>query len=447
MTGLYQGGKRTLNELLKQIPLVGEAARSSLEAFRDALKAYFKDGMLFEGLGFRYFGPVDGHDLPGLRKILRDLKGQKGPVLLHVFTNKGHGVPQAAADPVTFHSPPVFEKIGPNRHIVSMKKGGAKAYTDAMSGAIHMVLGEDRRVAVITAAMCQGNKLEKVRTDYPAQFFDVGICEGHAVAFAAGMAKAGARPIVDIYSTFLQRSFDQIFQEVALQNLPVVFTLDRAGLAGPDGPTHHGAFDVPYLRLFPNMVSMAPADELDMEPMLRFALTHPGPISMRYPKANLDRLERVADHAPVELGKAEILDWGEDGCFLAFGTLAAACQAAAKQLREDGIHMGVISARFVKPLDRETILRAVEQLPLVVTVEEGTLEGGFGSAVLEAANAAGLDTRNVVRRGVPDRFVEHGDRAELLADLGLDARGLAATVRKFREEQAEEGSLSGIGLR
>jgi 1-deoxy-D-xylulose-5-phosphate synthase len=447
MLGLYQGGKRTLNELLKQIPLVGEAARSSLEGFRDALKAYFKDGMLFEELGFRYFGPVDGHDLHGLRKILRDLKGQKGPVLLHVFTTKGHGVPQAAEDPVTFHSPPVFEKVGPNRHIVSMKKGGSKAYTDVVSGAVHRVLGEDKRVAVITAAMCQGNKLEKVRQDHPTQFFDVGICEGHAVAFAAGMAKAGARPIVDIYSTFLQRSFDQIFQEVALQDLPVVFTLDRAGLAGPDGPTHHGTFDIPYLRLFPNMVGMAPADEHDVEPMLRFALAHPGPISMRYPKAGLDRLERVADHAPVELGKAEILDWGEDGCFLAFGTLASACQAAARLLRDEGIHMGVISARFVKPLDKETILRAVEQLPLVVTVEEGTLEGGFGSAVLEAANAAGLDTRTVVRRGIPDRFVEHGDRAELLADLGLDARGLAETVRKFREEQAEEGSLSGVGLR
>jgi 1-deoxy-D-xylulose-5-phosphate synthase len=446
MTGLYLGGKRTLNQLLSQLPFGGEAARWSLEHLRDALKAYFKDGMLFEELGFRYFGPVDGHDLFGLRKILKDLKGQAGPVLLHVFTTKGHGVPQAAEDPVTYHSPPVFEQVGPERRIVSMKKGGAKGYTDAVSAAIHAALAENPKVTVLTAAMCQGNKLERIRDEFPTRFFDTGICESHAVAFAAGMAKAGGRPIVDIYSTFLQRAFDQVFQEVCLQNLPVVFTMDRAGLAGPDGPTHHGVFDVAYLRLFPNMVSMAPGDELDVAPMLQFALAHDGPISMRYPKANLDRLERGNGPAPIELGKAELIDWGEDGCFVAFGTLVNACVAAAKALRAEGVHVGVINARFVKPLDRELILRAVETLPLVVTVEEGTLEGGFGSAVLEAANAAGLDTRNVVRRGVPDRFVEHGDRAELLAEIGLDAKGLADTVRRFREATGDRDSLSELEI-
>jgi 1-deoxy-D-xylulose-5-phosphate synthase len=445
MTGFYLGGKRTLNQLLGQVPF-GESARVSLEHLRDALKAYFKDGMLFEELGFRYFGPVDGHDLHGLRKILKDLRGQAGPVLLHVFTNKGHGVPQAAEDPVTYHSPPVFEQVGPERRIVSMKKGGSKAYTDAMSAAIHAALAENPRVTVLTAAMCQGNKLERIRDEFPTRFYDTGICESHAVAFAAGMAKAGARPIVDIYSTFLQRAFDQVFQEVCLQNLPVVFTLDRAGLAGPDGPTHHGVFDVPYLRLFPNMVGMAPGDELDVAPMLEFALAHDGPISMRYPKANLDRLDRGNGPAPIELGKAELIDWGEDGCFVAYGTLVNACVAAAKKLREEGVHVGVVNARFVKPLDRELILRAVETLPLVVTVEEGTLEGGFGSAVLEAANAAGLDTRNIVRRGVPDRFIEHGDRAELLAEVGLDAKGLADAVRRFREAAGDRDSLSELEI-
>ena len=445
MTGLYQGGKRTLNDLLKQIPVVGEAARASLESFRDALKAYFKDGMLFEEFGFRYFGPFDGHDLHGLRKIIKDLKGQKGPILLHVFTTKGQGVPQAAEDPVTYHAPPVFEKIGPNRQIVSMKKSGAKAYTDAVSATLYKLVSEDKRVAVITAAMCQGNKLEKVRTEFPAQFFDTGICEGHAVAFAAGMAKAGAKPVVNIYSTFLQRSFDQIFQEVALQNLPVVFTLDRAGIVGPDGPTHHGCFDIPYLRLFPNMTCLAPADEADVEPMLRFAMNHPGPVTIRYPRAALERIAR--DPAPIELGKAEVLEEGPDGCFIAFGTMATAALAAVKLLREEGINMGVISARFVKPLDKETILQAIEDQPLVVTVEEGTLEGGFGSAVLEAANAAGLDTRHVVRKGIPDKFIEHGERNELLADLGLDAVGLAEVVRKHLDENADSGSLSGVGLR
>lgn len=434
MTGIYQGGKRTLNQILTHLPVIGGAAQSALEHFRDGLKAFFKEGMLFEEMGFRYFGPVDGHDLPGLRKILRDLKTQKGPILLHVFTEKGHGFAQAAEDPVTFHAPPVFEKFGPDRSVVSMKKGGSKAYTDAMSAAIHDAMKADEKVCVMTAAMCQGNKLEKVRTDFPDRFFDVGICESHAVAFAAGMAKAGAKPIVDIYSTFLQRSFDQIFQEVALQNLPVIFALDRGGLTGPDGPTHHGCFDIPYMRMFPNMTVMAPGDEHDVQPMLKFCLEHTGPTSIRYPKANLDQLERPdGGVAPLEHAKAEIISWGEDGVFIAFGTLLSNCLAAAKKLAAEGLSIGVINARFVKPLDTETILKAVESLPLVVTVEEGTLEGGFGSAVLEAANAAGLDTRNVVRCGIPDRFIEHGERSELLADLGLNGDGLAAVVRRQRE--------------
>jgi len=432
MTGLYQGGKRRLNQILSAIPILGSMAHSALEQFRDGLKAFFKDGMLFEELGFRYFGPVDGHDLPGLRRILRDLKAQKGPILLHVLTNKGHGVPQAAEDPVTYHTPPVFEQIGPDRAIVALKKGGAKAYTDAISYALHQAMQDDPKVTVMTAAMCQGNKLEQVRADFPDRFFDVGICESHAVAFAAGQAKAGLTPVVDIYSTFLQRSFDQIFQEVCLQNLHVVFCMDRAGLTGPEGPTHHGMFDVPYMRLFPNMVSMAPGDEADVQPMLKFALKHTGPISMRYPKTNLEKVDRNEAVPPIEMGKAEVVSWGEDGCFVAFGTLLSNCVSAAKKLRAEGIHMGVINARFVKPLDKDTILRAVETLPLVVTVEEGTVEGGFGSAVLEAANAAGIDARNVIRRGVPDKFIEHGDRNELLADIGLSADALVALVREQR---------------
>ncbi len=286
---------------------------------------------------------------------------------------------------------------------------------------------DDPRVSVITAAMCQGNKLEKVRTDFPERFFDVGICESHAVAFAAGMAKAGQRPIVDIYSTFLQRAFDQIFQEVALQNLPVTFCLDRAGLTGPDGPTHHGVFDTAYLRIFPNFVVMAPGDELDVAPMLRFALQHEGPASLRYPKANLEKVERAFQ--PVELGQAEVYEWGDDAILIAYGTLFTDCVKAAQQLQKEGLSVGVINARFAKPLDRATLLKAVEEAPLVVTVEEGTLEGGFGSAVLEAANSAGVDARHVLRLGLPDRFIEHAERSELLAELGLDVKGICATVR------------------
>jgi 1-deoxy-D-xylulose-5-phosphate synthase len=436
LTNFYQGSKRHIRDLLKHVPLLGGVATQALEQVKDGLKAFLTGGMLFEELGFRYFGPIDGHDLPALRRWLRELKEQQGPVLLHVLTTKGHGVAQASADPVTYHTPPVFEKVGPERTILSLKRGGSRAYTDAVSAGIYKVMQDDPHVAVITAAMCQGNKLEKVRTDFPTRFFDTGICESHAVAFAAGLAKAGMRPIVDIYSTFLQRSFDQIFQEVALQNLPVVFTLDRAGLTGPDGPTHHGVFDIPYMRLFPNLVVMAPGDELDVAPMLRFALSHSGPASLRYPKASLERVDRPT--APVELGQAEVYEWGEDGVLIVLGTLFPLCVKAAAALREEGINLGVINARFVKPLDRATLLRAVEEMPLVVTVEEGTLEGGFGSALLEAANGAGLDTSHVIRLGLPDRFIEHGERGELLADVGLDVTGICATVRRALARKIEK---------
>jgi len=439
LTNIYRDTKKSVRNMLSQMPVLGGFAMSALDNIRDAAKAMLTGGMLFEELGFHYVGPIDGHDLPALRHWLNEVKDHPGPVLLHVLTVKGKGVAQASDDPVTYHTPPVFEEIGPDRTIVSLKKSGAKAYTDVMSAAIYSLMHEDPRVSVITAAMCQGNKLEKVRTDFATRFFDVGICESHAVAFAAGIAKTGARPIVDIYSTFLQRSFDQIFQEVALQNLPVVFTLDRAGLTGPDGPTHHGCFDISYMRLFPNMVVMAPGDELEAAPMLRFAVGHTAhPTSVRYPKASLERVERNV--APIELGRAEILDWGEDAIIIVFGTLLPSCVKAAQKLRAEGLEVGVVNARFCKPLDRATVLRAIEEAAVVVTVEEGTLEGGFGSAVLEAANTAGVDSRNVVRLGIPDRFVEHGERSELLADLGLDANGIAKAIRLALEKRTGEFS-------
>jgi 1-deoxy-D-xylulose-5-phosphate synthase len=438
LTNFYQGSMRNLQGLLERLPLVGTMATQALDQIRDGLKASLTGGMLFEEMGFRYIGPIDGHDIPSLRRWLRDVKDQDGPILLHVLTEKGHGVPQASEDPVTYHTPPVFTKVGPERTILELRRGGPKAYTDAMSGAIYQVMEKDPRVAVITAAMCQGNKLEKVRSDFPTRFFDTGICESHAVAFAAGLAKAGMRPIADIYSTFLQRAYDQIFQEVALQNLPVTFCLDRAGLTGPDGPTHHGVFDTTYVRLFPNFVVMAPGDELDLAPMLRFALGHAGPVSIRYPKASLERVERGV--TPIELGQAEVHDWGEDGALVAYGSLFPTCVKAAESLRQEGLHLGVINARFAKPIDESTLLRAIEDLPLVVTVEEGTLLGGFGSALLEAANGAGLDTRHVVRLGIPDRFVEHGERSELLCELALDVKGICKAVH------AALGSGSRAGL-
>jgi 1-deoxy-D-xylulose-5-phosphate synthase len=435
LTNFYQGSMRNLHGILEKIPLVGGMANQALEQILDGLKASLTGGMLFEELGFRYIGPVSGHDLPGLRRWLRDVKDQEGPVLLHVLTEKGHGVQQASDDPVTYHTPPVFEKVGPERTILSLKRGGSKAYTDAASSAIYQVMEQDTNVVVITAAMCQGNKLEKVRNDFPSRFFDTGICESHAVAFAAGLAKSGIRPIAAIYSTFLQRAYDQLFQEVALQNLPVTFCLDRAGLTGPDGPTHHGVFDTVYLRLLPNFIVMAPGDELDLAPMLRFALNCPGPASLRYPKANLEKVERGL--VPIELGQAEVHEWGDDAMLIAYGSLFPNCVKAAERLRKEGLSVGVINARFAKPIDKQTLLRAVEDAPLVVTVEEGTLQGGFGSILLEVANTAGLDTRHVIRLGIPDYFIEHAERNELLADLGLDVDGICQTVRS-----ASQGALA-----
>jgi len=263
----------------------------------------------------------------------------------------------------------------------------------------------------------------------------VGICESHAVAFAAGLAKAGVRPIVDIYSTFLQRSYDQIFQEASLQKLPVTMLLDRAGVVGPDGPTHHGMFDLTYLRPFPNLVVMAPGDELDVAPMLDLALSIDSPSAIRYPKAQAQTVPR--EPAPLLLGTAETIRSGTDGVMIVCGALMPACVEAAEMLASEGIEVGVINARFVKPLDTQVILAAVRNSPFVLTVEEGALMGGFGSAVLEAASDAGLDTSHVRRLGVPDRFVEHGDRAELLAELNLDRQGIAHACRQVKIFQRE----------
>jgi 1-deoxy-D-xylulose-5-phosphate synthase len=427
----YDGLKKDIAWLLNRVPLVGEPAEKVLGNFKDALKMFFHGGMLFEELGFRYIGPVDGHDLFALRDYLELVKDVKGPVLMHVFTEKGHGFKPACEDPVRFHTPPPFARNGDS--VEYMKKGASAACTDLVSGAIFDVMQRDARVCVITAAMCEGNKLQRVRDELPERFFDTGICEGHAVAFAAGMAKAGMRPIVDIYSTFLQRSYDQIFQEVALQNLPVTFCLDRAGLTGPDGPTHHGAFDNTWLRALPNIVVMAPGDERDIRPMLEFALTLDGPASLRYPKANAESVERP--EAPVELGRAEVYRWGADGMFVAFGTLFSNCVRAADRLRAQGLDVGVINARFLRPLDTDTILKAVGESGFVISVEESTLCGGFGSALLEAANDAGLPTGHIRRLGLPDRFIEHGERGELLADLGLDVDGLIAAAHALAGRQ------------
>lgn len=429
---LYSGLKQEVVRILNKVPLIGDPVERLLWQLKESIKAGLHGGMLFEEMGLRYIGPVDGHSIPQLRKYLKMVKDLEGPVLLHVVTEKGHGFRPAEEDPVFFHTPAPFEHRCDQ--VISIKKSSTPSYTDVASAAIHEQMAANPRVTVLTAAMCQGNKLERVRDAFPDRFFDTGICESHAVAFAAGQAKAGLRPVVDIYSTFLQRSYDQIFQEVALQNLPVTFMLDRAGITGPDGPTHHGMFDLGYLRLFPNLTVMAPGDAHDLREMLAFALGHDGPCSIRYPKANAESIE--ARREPVELGRAEVLEWGEDGAIVCCGTALATCLKAAEALRGEGYDIAVINARFIKPLDTETVLRAIAQCGFVVTVEEGALMTGFGSAVLEAAAEAGLNASNVLRLGIPDRFIEHGERGEILADLGLDVNGI---VRACREGLSRAG--------
>jgi 1-deoxy-D-xylulose-5-phosphate synthase len=420
MSTTYHDWNKRMKALLPSIPLVGEHAERWFQQFKDAIKASLHHGMLFEELGFTYLGPIDGHDLKGLRTYLEKVKAMDGPIVLHVLTNKGHGFEPAEKDPVRFHAPPPFREA--EEGIIPLKSSPCRTYTDLVSAAL-LEACRNPRVAIVTAAMCEGNKLQKVRDSFPGQFFDVGICESHAVALAAGMAKTGARPIVDIYSTFLQRSYDQIFQEVALQDLPVVFCLDRAGLVGADGPTHHGSYDMAYLRVFPNMVVMAPGDQHDIVPMIDFALAQPSPVAIRYPRASIELVDR--DIQPVELGQAEILEWETDGMILACGALLGNCVRAALDLREQyGLRVGVVNARFVKPLDRTTICKAIEEAAFVLTVEEGCLMGGFGSAVLEAASDAGLAAAHVRRLGLPDQFILHAERDEQLAEVGLDVEGI-----------------------
>lgn len=421
----YTGLKSEVVRLLDHVPMFGDPAERLLAQMKEGVKAGLLGGMLFEELNIRYVGPIDGHDIALMRKYLAMAREMTGPVLLHVVTEKGHGYKPAAEDPVFFHTPPAFEDS--DGKAVTQNSEGNPPFTLHARETIRKHMLDDPRVTIITAAMCQGNKLEPVREQFPDRFFDVGICESHAVAFAAGQCKTGLRPIVDIYSTFLQRSYDQIFQEVALQDLPVVFMLDRAGLTGPDGPTHHGLFDISYLRVFPNMVCMAPAYAAEVDLMLSAALAHDHPCSIRYPKASALELDRIAQ--PVQIGKSELIREGTDGTIVAFGAMLEQAIAAAELLEGD-LDVGIVNARFVKPIDVQMVRDTLSNGRFVVTCEEGTRLGGFGSAFLECAVEERLDTRSIRTLALPDEFVQHGDRNDLLAEHGLSPRGIAEACRQ-----------------
>lgn len=422
----YTGLKHEVAKALGKVPMFGDPAERMLAQLKEGVKAGFLGGMLFEELGIRYVGPIDGHDIGLLRKYLKMVRDLPGPVLLHVVTEKGHGYKPAEQNPVYFHTPPAFLDEGGKP--VPLGSDGSPPYTNFIRDAISAQMQSNPKVTVLTAAMCQGNKLEPIRERFPDRFFDVGICESHAVAFAAGQCKAGLRPIVDIYSTFLQRSHDQIFQEVCLQKLPVTFLMDRSGLTGPDGPTHHGVFDIGYLRSFPNLVLMAPGYADEVAPMLQFALQHDVAVAIRYPKASALHLPNPPSE--IVLGKSETLRTGSDGTIIAYGAVLDQVLAAADLLRDE-LSVTVVNARFVKPIDHAMVQRAFDQGGFVITVEEAAKVGGFGSAVLESASDQRLDTRKLLRLALPDEFIEHGNREALLDQLGLGPMQIAAACRQM----------------
>jgi 1-deoxy-D-xylulose-5-phosphate synthase len=395
-----------------------------------SFKGFFTPGMLFEAFGFEYVGPIDGHRLDDLIETLHNVTRMDGPVLIHVLTRKGKGYPPAESEPGRFHGIGPFDPAtGASREI----KGGPDSYTGVFGKTLCELAEHDPRVVAITAAMPEGTGLHSFAERFPQRFFDVGIAEQHAVTFAAGMAANGLRPVVAIYSSFLQRAYDSVIHDVCLQNLPVVFALDRGGLVGADGPTHHGAFDLAFLRLIPNLTVMAPRDEHELRRALATALIHDGPFALRYPRGAGEGVDLSGPTEPLVVGRGEKLRDGSDGVICAIGTGVPAALAAAAQLSAAGIEVAVVDARFVKPLDGDLLLVEARRCGRVVTLEENVLMGGFGSAVLEclAENAVSLP---VLRLGLPDRFVEQGSQLELRARLRIDAEGVAEQVRRFLRE-------------
>jgi 1-deoxy-D-xylulose-5-phosphate synthase len=437
----YNRWRKAVKGFLGQMPKGPEA----IEVIRhgiNATKALLTPGILFEGLGFHYVGPVDGHDVAGLVETLRKLALFDGPVLLHALTTKGKGYHPAESDKATGGHGLSFFDVATGKPV---KKASAKAYTDLFAEALCQEMEEDPRVVAITAAMLEGTGLVRAKARFPDRTYDVGIAEQHAVTFAAGLACEGLRPVVAIYSTFLQRAYDQLVHDVALQQLPVTFALDRGGLVGADGKTHQGAFDLAYLRCLPNLLVMAPSDENEMRHMLRTALRHQGPAAFRFPRGTGAGVPLDPSPQPLPVGKGRLLrnvPGKPDLCLLAAGTPARAAVEAAEALAQEGLSATVIDARFVKPLDEALVCAEAARAGRVVTVEEGCLAGGFGTACLEAFERAGLLAAGLpVRRlGLPDQFVTHGDPARQRAEIGIDAAGIARASREIVGARAARGA-------
>jgi 1-deoxy-D-xylulose-5-phosphate synthase len=415
----YNAAKGQVEYLLNRMPM-GGTALDAAKRFKKGVKDFMLFNVFWEELGFTYLGPVDGHDVGRLRSVFRRAKRMQSPVLVHMYTTKGKGYDPAEADNYKFHS--VSAPGG--------SKPAAPNYDAVFGQTLCAIAAEDPRVVAITAGMCGGTGLTGFSERFPDRFFDVGIAEGHAVTFAAGLATQDFRPVAAIYSTFLQRAYDHVIHDVCAQNLHVVFALDRAGLVGNDGRTHQGVFDLSYLRAIPQMVVMAPKDENELRHMLFTAVNHHGPIAIRYPRGSGQGVAMDEPLRRLPIGKAEVLRRGSDGALLAIGSAVASCLEAAELLAAEGIHVTVVNSRFVKPLDETLLGELARQFDDLVTVEENAVAGGFGSAVSEALERLGFPHIAVHRIGVPDHFIDHAAQGRQRHLLGLDAKGIAATARK-----------------
>ncbi|HEX6307794.1 MAG TPA: 1-deoxy-D-xylulose-5-phosphate synthase [Longimicrobiales bacterium] len=432
---IYNRVRDEVKNIMHRTGALGEAVQSVVLKMEEAGKTLLTPGILFEELGLRYVGPVDGHDLPALLTTLRSVREWHGPRLVHVVTKKGKGFPLAEENPVVWHGATPFDKISGE---MAKKKGGPPAYTNVFGRGLVELGATHTEMAVITAAMPSGTGTGVFGDTYPDRYFDVGIAEGHGVTFAAGLATESIVPVVAIYSTFLQRAYDSIIHDVAIQNLPVVFAMDRAGLVGNDGPTHMGLYDIAYLLAVPNMTVMAPKDGAEMLALLRLAVERAdGPYSLRYPRDNVPAsVPPLAEIPPIEYGTWEVLRRGAGLALLATGTTVLPALEAAQRLEADGINATVVNCRFIKPVDEATLAWVLERHGALLTIEEGTVVNGFGAHLARLVEAARRQYPAVLMDmlGVPDRIFDHANRAEQLADAGLDPAGIAARARTLAED-------------
>ncbi|MBW2367179.1 MAG: 1-deoxy-D-xylulose-5-phosphate synthase [Deltaproteobacteria bacterium] len=423
--------RKDFGEFLKSLPGIGDDVYNIAKRSEESFKSFVTPGMLFEAFNFEYFGPINGHNINHLIDILNNIKCLKEPVLLHITTQKGKGYKPAEENPVYFHGVGCFEV---ETGIRETDACALPTYTEVFGDTMVKLGEKDPRIVAVTAAMPEGTGLSLFAKRFPDRFFDVGIAEQHGVTFAAGLAVEGLRPVVAIYSTFLQRAYDQLLHDVCLESLPVIFAIDRGGIVGADGPTHHGLFDLSYLRSLPNMVIMAPKDENELCRMLKTALSHSGPVAVRYPRGSATGVPIDEDISPIPMGASEILTEGDDLLILAIGRSVHEALSAREVLAKDHIFATVVNSRFVKPLDQPLLDRLIRKIPRVITVEENVLAGGFGSAVAEHILDRGLPDCRLKRIGITDTFVPHGPQKQLRSLFEIDALAIVNVARQLMTE-------------